>query len=202
MIVIVDYGCGNGTSVRNMIRRAGSDAVTSSATDDIKQATKLILPGVGAFDYGMRLLREKGLDELIRTQVLAGVPVLGICLGMQLLANGSEEGATPGLGLIATKFVRFRFPTGSTLPVPHVGWNTVRVERDNPLIPPGTEERRFYFDHSYRAVCDDATDVIATADYGGDFPAAYARSNIFGVQFHPEKSHGFGLALITRYLKV
>lgn len=202
MIVIVDYACGNIASVLNMIRKAGGDAIVSDSHEVIKQATKLILPGVGAYDHGMSHLHAKQLPAILQARAAAGVPLLGICLGMQLLAQGSEEGKMPGLGLIDAKFKRFAFEADSTMRVPHVGWNTVQIQKSNPLIADNQEENRYYFVHSYYAACADESDILATTEYGHRFPSAYSKENVYGVQFHPEKSHRFGLSLIKQFLKV
>ena len=202
MIVIVDYACGNIASVLNMIRKAGGDAIVSDSHEVIKQATKLILPGVGAYDHGMSHLHAKQLPAILQARAAAGVPLLGICLGMQLLAQGSEEGKIPGLGLIDAKFKRFAFEADSTMRVPHVGWNTVQIQKSNPLISENQEENRYYFVHSYYAACANESDILATTEYGHRFPSAYSKKNVYGVQFHPEKSHRFGLSLIKQFLKV
>lgn len=201
MIVIVDYGAGNLASVRNMIRKVGGDAIISNKADDIAAATKILLPGVGAFDYGMRKLHEIGLVCSLRERAGAGIPLLGICLGMQLLSQGSEEGREPGLGLIAARFVKFIPNRAARLRVPHVGWNTIKIIKDNALLPKTIEEQRFYFVHSYYAQCDSDVDKIAVTDYGGEFVSAYSHGNVFGCQFHPEKSHKFGMALMKRFLE-
>ena len=202
MIVIVDYACGNIASVLNMIRKAGGNAIVSDSNEVIGQATKLILPGVGAYDHGMSHLHAKQLPAILQARAAAGVPLLGICLGMQLLAQGSEEGKMPGLGLIAARFKRFAFAADSAMRVPHVGWNTVQIQKSNSLIPDNQEENRYYFVHSYYAACADESDILATTEYGHRFPSAYSKKNVYGVQFHPEKSHRFGLSLIQQFLKV
>ena len=202
MIVIVDYECGNIASVLNMIRKVGGDAIVSNSHDVIEQASKLILPGVGAFDQGMSHLHAKQLPAILESRAAAGVPLLGICLGMQLLGLESEEGKLPGLGLIAAKFKRFIFNTDSEMRIPHVGWNTVRTQKTNLLIPETHDEDRYYFDHSYYAVCVEEEDVLATTEYGHGFPSAYARKSVYGVQFHPEKSHRFGMSLMKRFLDI
>lgn len=201
-VVIVDYGSGNLASVLNMVRKAGGTATITRDLGAIGNATRLILPGVGAFDHGIRQMRELGLFDAFRERASSGVPVLGICLGMQLLASGSEEGSLEGFGLVDATVRRFAFPAEKPLRVPHVGWNTVQVSRPNPLIPGDGEEQRFYFTHTYHAVCANEGDVIATTDYGYPFAAAYAHGNVFGVQFHPEKSHRFGMAVIRNFLSL
>jgi len=202
MIVIIDYECGNIASVLNMIRKAGGDAIVSGSHEVFAQASKLILPGVGAYDQGMSHLHAKKLPAILQTRAAAGVPLLGICLGMQLLGLGSEEGKIPGLGLIAARFKKFVFEADSAMRIPHVGWNTVDAQKTNALIHCDQEEKRYYFDHSYYAVCAEVEDVLATTEYGHSFPSAYSRESVYGVQFHPEKSHRFGLALIKRFLDI
>ena len=201
MIVIIDYGAGNLASVRNMVRKVGGDAVISSRPADIASASKLVLPGVGAFDYGMGKLHELGLVSPLHERAQAGVPLLGICLGMQLLSNGSDEGELPGLGLIQARFRQFIPDRDARLRVPHVGWNTVNVLRANPILPLADEEQRFYFVHSYYAECERDEDRIATTTYGIDFTSSYGHGNVLGCQFHPEKSHRFGMALMKRFLE-
>lgn len=198
--IIVDYGSGNIASVENMVRRQGGIAHTSSRPEDVRTAAKLILPGVGAFDYGVQQLQNRGLFTAVQERVGAGAPILGICAGMQLLGKGSDEGELEGLGLVDAEFRRFAFDANSTLRIPHVGWNQVRVEKPNVLIPSGGEEQRYYFTHSYHAVCMNPADVLATADYGYPFAAAFSSGQVYGVQFHPEKSHRFGMALIKNFL--
>jgi glutamine amidotransferase len=202
MIVIVDYGLGNLASVMNMVNKAGGKAKISNKSNDILDASRLILPGVGAFDYGVSQLQSLGLFVQIQNLASKGVPILGICLGMQLLANRSEEGSLKGLALIDAYFKRFSFESTTSLNIPHVGWNQTNVVKTNPLIPRDGTEQRFYFTHSYHAVCSKDTDILATTDYGYTFPSAYCRDNVFGVQFHPEKSHRFGMALIKSFLHI
>ena len=202
MIVIIDYGMSNLGSMANMLRKVGAAATVSADPGIVERAEKLILPGVGAFDNGMRQLGERGLVPLLRERAAAGTPVLGVCLGMQLLACRSEEGQLPGLGLIDARSVRFR-PSGGPVPlkVPHMGWNAVHPERDHALFAEMPEEMRFYFVHSYHVVCADAAAPLARATYGGEFTAAVARDNVMGVQFHPEKSHKFGMCLLRNFVE-
>ncbi len=200
MIAIVDYDVGNPGSVLNMIRRIGGDARLSSAPDEVRGAGKIILPGVGAFDAATEALRERGLDIAIRAAVDDGATVLGICLGMQLLLEGSEEGVSPGLSLVPGRCRRFDV-ADLGLRVPHMGWNTLDVTRPSILFDTGAAESRFYFVHSYHAECDDPADVTATTTYGHPFAAAFERGRVLGVQFHPEKSHRFGMALMKRFLE-
>ena len=200
MIVVIDYGLGNPASARNMLRKAGVDAVVTADPTAIAGASRLVLPGVGAFDHGMQNLEDRGLIPVLNDAVLARkVPVLGICLGMQLMSRGSEEGVKPGLGWLAASTVRFDFPVGSGLRVPHMGWNTVRSRGSSFLSRSLAADDRFYFVHSYHVRCDELDDVSLVADYGGEVVAGVVRGNVAGTQFHPEKSHKFGLALLKAF---
>ncbi len=203
MIHIVDYGLGNLGSIGNMLKKIAVPCALVSDPAAAREARKLILPGVGSFDHGMASLVERGwlpvLDELVRERRL---PVLGICLGMQLMTRSSEEGARPGLGWIDATTVRF--PTGTSdasgarLRVPHMGWNRIDAARAHPLVA-AEAPQRYYFVHSYHVVCDRPEDVIATSEYGHRFACAFARDNVMGVQFHPEKSHAFGMRLLRAF---
>lgn len=202
MLIIVDYGMGNIASVANMVRKSSGVAKISNKKTEILKASKLIIPGVGAFDHGVNQLQELDLFSAIQSVASEGIPVLGICLGMQLLSRRSEEGSLNGLGLIDAEFKRFSFESEFPLRIPHVGWNHVHVEKDNLLIASDMSEQRFYFTHSYHAVCGNKNDILAVTEYGYSFPAAYCHNKVFGVQFHPEKSHRFGMALIKKFLEI
>lgn len=200
-VAIIDYGSGNIGSIVNIFRKAGAVAVLSADPGELRRASHLVLPGVGAFDTCMRNLRQSGLIPLLEERVLQkGTPLLGICVGMQMLSRGSEEGTEPGLGWIAAVTRKFVAPPGTTLRIPHMGWNAVRPARPVPLFAGLEEGARFYFVHSYHVQCDDPADVVGTTDYGGAFTAAVRRGNIAGVQFHPEKSHKFGARLIGNFV--
>jgi imidazole glycerol-phosphate synthase subunit HisH len=197
---IISHGMGNIASVANMLRRIGAEVCVSASPDVIKSANKLILPGVGAFDAGVTALRDNGLDAAISEAVTQrGATLLGICLGMQLMMNSSEEGALAGLGLVPGRVVRFH---GEGLRVPHMGWNRVDAVRGSVLFDERQpqQEQRFYFVHSYHVVLDDPRDVTAEAQYGGTFTCAFEHGRTLGVQFHPEKSHRFGMALLKRFM--
>lgn len=204
-IAIIDYGLGNLNSLVNMFRKIGADAVVSDNAKIISSADKLVLPGVGAFDTGMRNLgKKRELSQVLSQMVIdRGVPVLGICLGMQLMTLSSEEGRCAGLGWINAHCIKFKLLEMSrgTLKVPHMGWNNIEVKKPNPLIP-FENESRFYFVHSYHAVCNNPADVLATAHHGYEFVAAFSRENIFGIQFHPEKSHRFGINLMKNFVEL
>lgn len=201
-IVVPDYGCGNLAAVQRMCERVGATCRIARTADELGDAPRVILAGVGAFDRGMSQLRERGMVQPLLERWKAGVPMLGVCLGMQLLCRSSEEGVLPGLGWIEADVRRFALDVRSGLKVPHMAWSEVSIVRDNPLIPRDAGSQRFYFVHSYHVVCDHADDVIATAEHGHRFVAAFARGNLFGVQFHPEKSHRFGMALLGRFLQL
>lgn len=202
-LVIIDYGLGNLGSIANMLKKIDVEAVISSDVALIEQADKLILPGVGAFDHGIRSLTERGLVSLLTAQVIEGKkPILGLCLGMQLFTRYSEEGQLPGLGWIDAKTVRFQFDrTNAYLKVPHMGWNTLQVCQPHPLFTDLDSEPRFYFVHSYHVVCADARNVLAQTHYGADFASAIGQDNIIGLQFHPEKSHKFGMRLLKNFVE-
>jgi glutamine amidotransferase len=203
VIAIIDYGLGNLGSVANMLKKIGAPAMITAAPEELRKASGLILPGVGHFDEGMRKLREKALREVVAELVVDGKkPILGICLGMQLLARGSEEGVEPGLGWIPADVKRFEFGAGERLSIPHMGWNEVDIVdadlfRGVPSIP-----ARFYFVHSYHVVCDDPGRVAAWSTYGYRFAAAIRFGNVFGAQFHPEKSHKFGMAVLKNFVAI
>ena len=202
MIAIVDIGIGNLGAIRNMLRKIGAESRITSDPEDIRAASKIILPGVGAFNHGMQALAESGLTDVLNEQALNDKkPVLGICLGAQMLGRGSEEGSLPGLGWIDMDVVRF--PRNAGLRVPHMGWNVVTPSTQgghvHPLFAGNDALPRFYFVHSFFMSCDHPEDTAATCDYGHPFTAAVARKNIWGVQFHPEKSHRFGAALLRNF---
>jgi glutamine amidotransferase len=216
MIVIVDYGVGNLRSIQNMLARGGFEATIARDHQTVARASKLILPGIGRFDYGMDSLRERGLVDVLNERVIgAQVPVLGICLGAQLLGRGSEEGSggergvgrVEGLGWIPMDVVAFdreRLVNGEK--VPHMGWtDTTPVRRpgsagdDADDLFAGIDAARFYYVHSYHFACDDARDVLCTARHGYEFASGVRRGHIFGVQFHPEKSHRFGKQFLANF---
>lgn len=199
-INVIDSDIGNVGSVINMLKHVGAEAKLASTPHDVETAEALLLPGVGHFGHAMGVLHERGFVEPLRRRVLKDrVPILGICLGMQLLGRGSEEGNAEGLGLIDAHFERIAARADGSLKVPHMGWNVVNVVQPNPILAERADQR-FYFVHSYKAVCADPADVIATCTYGEEFCCAYGRDNIWGTQFHPEKSHRFGMELFRRFV--
>lgn len=199
MITIVNYGMGNLGSLVNMCKRIGVPATVAATPDDIKAATKLILPGVGAFDAAMeRIDAIAGLRAVLDQKALRdGVPVLGVCLGMQLLVDGSDEGLRPGLGWIAGR--ARRFVASPTLKVPHMGWNVAQPVAEAPLVRDVGPSPRYYFVHSFYVRAADPASVLMQANYGVVFDAAISRDNIMGVQFHPEKSHRFGMKILANF---
>lgn len=200
MITIVDYQMGNPASIRNMLRKVGVVATITNDPVQIGKATKLILGGVGAFDTGMNNIERLGLVEPLNEAVRSrGVPILGICLGMQLMTQRSDEGDRPGLGWVAAHTVRFDRTRHPSLRVPHMGWNLVAPTRPSPLIEALGDEPRFYFVHGYYVECANRSDVILSCTYADCFDAAFASGSIYGVQFHPEKSHRFGMALLRNF---
>lgn len=201
MIAIVDYGVGNLFSLSSSVRSLGAEVCVTGRAQDLQAASHILLPGVGAFADAMAKLEATGLIPVIREQA-ACKPLLGICLGMQMLGRRSEEGPGEGLGYLPFDLKRFRLQDQPELKVPHMGWDYVTVERpQDPLVAGLEAEPRFYFVHSYHAVCDDPADVLMTCDYGSPFPAAVGRGNVWGTQFHPEKSHRFGMCLIRNFVK-
>jgi glutamine amidotransferase len=202
MIVVVDYGMGNLHSVLHKLNKLGVDALVSKKPEDIEVAEKLILPGVGSFAAGMKNLNERGLIDVLNREVVDNKkPLLGICLGMQLLTKHSQEGDVDGFGWIDAQTKKFSFKQGDNLRIPHVGWNTLEKTSDDPLLSGVEVGQRFYFTHSYH-VSDIADDfVLAKTNYGYDFASVVRKENIYGVQFHPEKSHKKGMIVIKNFLE-
>ncbi len=198
MITIVDYQMGNLRSVQKAIERVGGSAVISSDANQIANAEKLVLPGVGAFGDAMSEIRRRDLAGPIRDFVASGRPFLGICLGLQLLfERGFEHGEHEGLGILAGDVVRFELPR--TMKVPHMGWNTVTKKQSGPILDEIVGGSHFYFVHSYYVRPTDPTVVALTCDYGGEFCAAVRRDQLFATQFHPEKSQADGLKLLAAF---
>jgi imidazole glycerol-phosphate synthase subunit HisH len=202
MIAIIDYGLGNLTSVLSACGKLGFDAVVTQERSKLVDAEKLILPGVGAFGDGMRLLRERGLIEPLTRMVQAGKPFLGICLGFELVAKTSEEfGFFEGLGWVEAH-VRRLAPADPSLRVPHVGWNALQQRRNSVLFRDVPDNALFYFVHSYCLQADEEDLALGTCDYGGPFVAAIEQDNIYGTQFHPEKSQRHGLTMLRNFLEL
>ena len=204
MICIVDYGTGNLGSIENMLHKLGETGIITSDRNKIAQADKLILPGVGRFDYGMGKLIESGLIEILDTKVIKDkIPILGICLGAQLMTKSSEEGINSGLGWFDAQVKKFSFTEDkSYLRIPHMGWNFVTVKKQTPLIIDLPENPRFYFVHSYYIESSNPSDIMLTTEYGSPFVSALNCDNIYAVQFHPEKSHKYGLKLFKNFLSL
>jgi len=199
MIVVIDYGMGNLGSISNIVKKVGHKSIITSNIEEIKKATKLILPGVGSFDNGMKNLRELGLIEVLNQKVVEQkTPILGICLGMQLMTKSSEEGKLAGLGWVDAKTKKF---VSDTLKVPHMGWNIVNQKKNSKLFNEIKSEKRYYFVHSYYVESNDKKDVLTFTNYGHEFVSSFEKENIIGAQFHPEKSHKFGMSLIKNFME-
>ncbi len=207
MTTIIDYGIGNLRSVEKALAHVGAEVERTDEPARIAAAERIVLPGVGAFGACIGEIRRRGLEAPIRSAVDAGTPLLGVCVGLQLLFEESTEGGThTGLGLLPGRVVRFNEfgeagPDDAPLKVPHVGWNTVHPARSSPLLGGIEDGAHFYFVHSYHAAAARPADVLATTPYGVDFPAIVHRNNVFGVQFHPEKSHRSGLRILKNFSK-
>jgi imidazole glycerol-phosphate synthase subunit HisH len=205
MIAIINYGLGNLGSIKNMFKKIGCrDVIITNDPDQIDKADKLLLPGVGAFDNGMQKIQDSGLLPVLNKQALeVKKPVLGICLGMQLLTNGSEEGKLPGLGWVDAETRRFDFGENrDNLKIPHMGWNEIRISKSHALCKDLPEHSRFYFVHSFYVRCKNSDQELMSCHYGTDFTCSIQQDNIMGVQFHPEKSHKFGMALLKNFVNL
>lgn len=201
MVAIINYGLGNLGSIANMLKVIGAKSIITDDARIIQNADKIILPGVGAFDAGMSKLQERNLADVLRSEAESGKPVLGICLGMQLLGRRSEEGKLSGLNLIPFDNIRFKLLESSGLKVPHMGWDIVHFQQENILLKDIQGVQRYYFVHSYHAKCDSSENILMTCNYGYEFAAAVVKDSIFGVQFHPEKSHDFGMRLLDNFVR-
>lgn len=203
-VVIVDYGMGNLASIKKMVEFVGGQAIISADSDVIKLAKKIILPGVGSFDFGMQNLKSCGLIPVLEKKALhEKVPFLGICLGAQILTRKSEEGSLAGLSWLEADTIRFRFGDRVTPEkIPHMGWNTVNLQGYHPLFSEFNETPRFYFAHSYHIRCDHKESILATTLYGYEFASIVQKDNLVGVQFHPEKSHLFGKHFFKKFISI
>ncbi len=202
MLTIINYGLGNLTSILNMCKRLGIDAKISSDKDEISHASKLILPGVGHFKKGMENLHSSGLKNLLDKLIVEEKkPILGICLGAQLMTKHSEEGNVEGLGWVDAKTIRFDESKINGYKVPHMGWSEIKITRPNNLLDDLPFEPRFYFVHLYHFLFDLTEEVTATSNYSYEFACAFQKENIYGTQFHPEKSHKFGMKVIENFVK-
>ena len=202
MIAIVDYGMGNLYSVKNMLKHLGYDSDVTGEISRIEVADKLILPGVGNFGKAMDVIRQSGLLEILNRKVLEEkTPILGICLGMQLLFEHSEEGDCDGFGWIPGLVKKFDFPDHPELKIPHMGWDYIEKQKKSYLFADSAYGERYYFVHSYYVTCQNCDDVAATTEYGIRFASVVHRDNIMGTQFHPEKSHHFGMGILGNFAK-
>ena len=203
-MVILNYGIGNLNSIKNMCNRVGVNALITDNPIEIEKAKKIILPGVGHFDYGMKMLRQSSFFEILNQKaILEKVPILGICLGSQMLLEKSEEGSELGLGWIKGECKKFDFQENKlNLSIPNMGWNEVAFEKNFALSKNLTENSRFYFVHSYFMNCHDSENSKGKANYGIDYTCAIQKENVFGVQFHPEKSHKFGMQLLKNFAEL
>lgn len=201
MITIVDIGIGNTGAVRNMLKKVGFQSNISNDCKVLADADKLILPGVGAFDFGMKKLEQLGLVETLTKKVIdEKTPILGVCLGMQLFAKSSEEGSKAGLSWIDARVVKFDWKnTDIKLKIPHMGWTELCLKKESKLFDNIDDYQRFYFVHTYYMQCANQENILAEANYGIPFTAAIEKENIYGVQFHPEKSHKYGMFLLKRF---
>ena len=204
MISIINYNAGNIKSIQNMLKRIGVKSMICSSAEEIEQADKLILPGVGHYDHGMKNLHQSGLIEILNKKVREDkTPLLGICLGAQLLGNKSEEGIEKGLGWIDMDVIKFdKKKLSFSLKIPHMSWNEIKINKPSALLEGLNNDSRFYFVHSYHMQPNDKTDILTTTNYGYNFTSAIEKDNIYGVQFHPEKSHKFGMQLLTNFSNI
>lgn len=202
MIIIVDYQIGNIGAIVNMFKKIGAETTISSNIKDIAKANKLILPGVGAFDAGIRNLNRLNLVRVLNKKILKQkIPILGICLGMQLFTKKSEEGKLPGLSWIDAETIKFKFNKSQVnLKIPHMGWNNITIKKQSQILKDMHQNTRFYFVHSYHVVCNKDQDILTTTYHGYNFASMVQRNNIIGVQFHPEKSHKFGMKLLENFV--
>jgi glutamine amidotransferase len=204
LINVIDYGLGNIEAFLNLYKRLGYPVIRTKTADNLKGASKIILPGVGAFDYAIKLLNKSGMRPMLEKLVLEKkVPILGVCVGMQILANSSDEGLLAGLGWVPARVRSFsKNEEAQSLPIPHMGWNQCCPKSGRSLFSGFEADPRFYFLHSYYFECENGEDVAATTNYGVNFCSAVSRNNIHGVQFHPEKSHGFGEELLKNFAEL
>ena len=204
MIKIIDYGLGNVNAFVNVYKRLNVPCSVAKVATDLDGASKIILPGVGAFDHAMKLLNSSGMSGKLERIVDNGdTPLLGVCVGMQILSNKSDEGELAGLGFIPGEIRYFRNAQSEfNLPLPHMGWNDVTPVQDNPLFKGLEESAKFYFLHSFFFTCKVSDACIATSKYGIPFSCAVASKNVYGVQFHPEKSHHYGLLLLKNFAEL
>jgi glutamine amidotransferase len=206
MVGVIDYGVGNISAFRNIYKHLNIPAISVSKESDLSDIKKIILPGVGHFDYAMSKFQDSSMLDRVNKMVLEqNIPVLGICVGMQMMAKCSDEGVLPGLGWIDAKVKKFDsgFTVGeSRLPLPHMGWNDVVTEKATPILKGLENDSQFYFLHSYYFMCNDENDIVAKTNYGADFTCAVNHKKVYGVQFHPEKSHKYGIQLLKNFAEL
>lgn len=201
MLGVIDYKVVNVGSILNILKKVGTrNVMVVTRPEDLKLVTKILLPGIGAFDRGVKNLKDSGLWTPLKERIVEhNIPCMGICLGMQLLTNGSEEGNLEGLSLVNAEVKKFQ---SQSLRVPHMGWNKVKIVNNSPLIENLPDPSRFYFVHSYYVKCNEPEDVILSTEYGQSFVSAFQRNNLYGVQFHPEKSHKFGEKIFENFARL
>lgn len=203
MITIINYGMGNLGSVANMLKKIGAPCIITSDINEIEKAEKILLPGVGAFDAAVSRIDELNLRPVLTYKAKEQkIPFLGICLGMQLLTRGSEEGVLKGLDFVSAQTIKFKFEKDSDLKIPHMGWNFVKENTKSKLTEGFIDEYRFYFVHSYYVLCDKPENSILKTTHGVEFDSAIQHENVYGAQFHPEKSHKYGMHLLTNFSKI
>lgn len=201
MISIIDYGMGNLGSVKRKLDRIGAASVITSDPVQIQQSDRLILPGVGHFSNAVHELKIRGLWDILDKEVLVNKkPILGICLGMQLMTHHSEEGDADGFGWFDAEVVRFKITDTLKYKIPHCGWNQISVKKPSPLFPEISAEQEFYFVHAYHFICHNPSDILAETNYEDPFVSAVQKDNLYGVQFHPEKSHDAGELLLYNFV--
>jgi glutamine amidotransferase len=201
MLTIIDYGMGNLGSLANMLKKIQIPVKISSDIAEIESAEKLILPGVGSFDHGMQKLDDLNLLDILNIKVVRDrTPILGICLGMQLFTKTSEEGNRRGLGWLDAETVKFTVNKNSSLKIPHMGWEALNVKKSHFLFKDVKADAMYYFVHSFHLVCNQEADILSTSFYGYDFVSSISRNNIIGVQFHPEKSHKYGMKILNNFV--
>ncbi|MGE3609187.1 MAG: imidazole glycerol phosphate synthase subunit HisH [Bacteriovoracaceae bacterium] len=202
MLTVIDYKMINLGSILNMLKKVGAtDIVVANRPEQVMNASKIIMPGVGHFDSAINILNQLELIEPLKQKALKEkIPFLGICLGMQLMTKKSEEGTQPGLGFVRAKVKRFNFPSDLNLRVPHMGWNQVDIVKDSKLFT-NKDQKRFYFVHSYYVECEDSKDILTTTHHGSVFVSAFEHENLIGAQFHPEKSHNYGLEVFHNFME-